>query len=647
MGSLLSMAVVCCGTAALALDPGDALKISEILYDPAELPASAYEFIELVNAGADTLYLDGAVITDQGNNDISEATFKFPGTPGGTSLPLAPGAHLLLVPDATGSGYPGIDWEFYAGAPDSDDPAIPNLVKTSGLANNLSLGNAGDGITVSTGYSTGNVIPCDEVVDGVSWEGGGGDVTALSDSVCTDPASHPGSSSGSLSLQRLPDVADSDNSAADFSLAPRTPGACNVCPPQILTVSVVPCPPDSSQPTTFFVFIQDDDSDVSLVDVSYRVQPDSSFVSIPAVGDQGFYSTSLPLLPSGTVVDYFVVVSDSAGNMTAFPPDAPATFASLRIGITSIASIQSAAAADSCASSLWVGSPVNVTGIVTHYAREFADDYFFMQEDTVRYSGIRIAIDPGSFMPQIGDSVVVSGLVRETLCQTEVQTQQLCIVDSGKQVLARQLSKSETNNLEAFEGMLVRLEGPLTVVTPWLAEEAGGETRHEFLSLFPLVWVGDDTNEPDGIGVTPVLNVNSTILSITGIVSFRLGVIDSTHKHRIEPRRGNDLEVDTTDVPGEPPAAWRRLRLEPAPNPFNPTTTLTLGMPQAGLTSLRIYDAAGRLVRTLFSGPVEAGERRIVWDGRDAAGTELPAGVYVARLEGAGGAVSRKLVLVR
>ncbi len=102
-------------------------------------------------------------------------------------------------------------------------------------------------------------------------------------------------------------------------------------------------------------------------------------------------------------------------------------------------------------------------------------------------------------------------------------------------------------------------------------------------------------------------------------------------------------------VVAPPQAAALRLRLdEPFPNPFNPATTLRYELPRAGSVELRIYDVAGRLVRSLRSGEVEAaGRREAVWDGRDDAGRAAAAGAYVVRLSAGGEARSRRLLLVK
>ena len=60
---------------------------------------------------------------------------------------------------------------------------------------------------------------------------------------------------------------------------------------------------------------------------------------------------------------------------------------------------------------------------------------------------------------------------------------------------------------------------------------------------------------------------------------------------------------------------------------------------------LGIFDVAGRHVRSLLRGNFAAGERVVVWDGRDDAGGQSPSGVYFARLRCNGG--ERRIRLIR
>jgi N-acetylneuraminic acid mutarotase len=64
------------------------------------------------------------------------------------------------------------------------------------------------------------------------------------------------------------------------------------------------------------------------------------------------------------------------------------------------------------------------------------------------------------------------------------------------------------------------------------------------------------------------------------------------------------------------------------PNPFNPTTTIQYSLSAAANVTLRIYNLLGQEVVTLADGEYGAGTFRVVWDGRNAAGTPVGSGVY-------------------
>jgi len=83
------------------------------------------------------------------------------------------------------------------------------------------------------------------------------------------------------------------------------------------------------------------------------------------------------------------------------------------------------------------------------------------------------------------------------------------------------------------------------------------------------------------------------------------------------------------------------------PNPFNPSTTLLFAVPRTMEVEIVLFDAAGRRVRSLMKGRVEAGEHRADWDGRDDACAPVAGGVYHYTLITEDGSRSRKMVLVR
>ena len=88
--------------------------------------------------------------------------------------------------------------------------------------------------------------------------------------------------------------------------------------------------------------------------------------------------------------------------------------------------------------------------------------------------------------------------------------------------------------------------------------------------------------------------------------------------------------TDVDDGPGAPPA---RFAVEPNfPNPFNPSTTIRFALPEAAVTTLRVYDVTGRLVRTLVEGELPAAVQAVEWRGDDDQGRSLAAGVYFYRI---------------
>lgn len=85
-----------------------------------------------------------------------------------------------------------------------------------------------------------------------------------------------------------------------------------------------------------------------------------------------------------------------------------------------------------------------------------------------------------------------------------------------------------------------------------------------------------------------------------------------------------------------------------APNPFVGSTRIVCFAPRDGeISSVRIYDTAGRLVRTLLDTPVYAGRHELVWDGTDSGGRRVATGMYLVRLRNGTQEHARKVMFVR
>lgn len=116
-------------------------------------------------------------------------------------------------------------------------------------------------------------------------------------------------------------------------------------------------------------------------------------------------------------------------------------------------------------------------------------------------------------------------------------------------------------------------------------------------------------------------------------------------------RAGNESFIAAPDIVigVGPESIPKQFALHPnRPNPFNPTTMIRFDVPAgAGVMSVKIYDVAGRLVRTLVDGAEPSGRRLIEWNGRDDGGSRVASGVYFCRMTAAGYAHTHKIVLLQ
>jgi hypothetical protein len=85
------------------------------------------------------------------------------------------------------------------------------------------------------------------------------------------------------------------------------------------------------------------------------------------------------------------------------------------------------------------------------------------------------------------------------------------------------------------------------------------------------------------------------------------------------------------------------------PNPFNPETAIAYSIAERASVSLRIYNVAGQLVRTLVDWeqtPRQEGFS-VTWDGTNDVGAPVSSGVYFYRLVTKGFTETKKMVLLK
>lgn len=156
------------------------------------------------------------------------------------------------------------------------------------------------------------------------------------------------------------------------------------------------------------------------------------------------------------------------------------------------------------------------------------------------------------------------------------------------------------------------LVDPADPYTLYLATDAGvWATRNRGASWFPL---------GDGMPVQTVFDLSLHAASRT--------LVAATHG------RGQ-WTLDLTGLPTDvvESRATSPLRLgPPSPNPSHGRVRFALEHQDgAAAMDVAVYDVAGRRLRTLHRGLIAAGGHAIEWDGRDASGDRVAAGVYFVR----------------
>jgi hypothetical protein len=99
------------------------------------------------------------------------------------------------------------------------------------------------------------------------------------------------------------------------------------------------------------------------------------------------------------------------------------------------------------------------------------------------------------------------------------------------------------------------------------------------------------------------------------------------------------------------PAASDLLLSQNYPNPFSFSksagTTITYRMAASGNATIKVYNLLGKEVRTLVNEMRPFGKSSVTWDGRDAMGRTVPAGIYVYKFTTNSLTLSRRLMITR
>lgn len=106
------------------------------------------------------------------------------------------------------------------------------------------------------------------------------------------------------------------------------------------------------------------------------------------------------------------------------------------------------------------------------------------------------------------------------------------------------------------------------------------------------------------------------------------------------------ITVDVASGVETPPVTSATLR-QNHPNPFSATTEIEYTIDARAPVTVSVFDTRGRHVVTLESADRAAGVHQVRWNGENARGNRVPAGVYYYRLQAGDLTRIKKLVLLK
>ncbi|MGW8122386.1 FlgD immunoglobulin-like domain containing protein [Roseivirga echinicomitans] len=154
------------------------------------------------------------------------------------------------------------------------------------------------------------------------------------------------------------------------------------------------------------------------------------------------------------------------------------------------------------------------------------------------------------------------------------------------------------------------------------------------------------TNTLDGENTTWLQEGTRTIGSVpVNMLDYRRSdgkIIVATH--------GNGLYRSKIEgVVPEPiiPAGSGLVVQNAFPNPFIDDIAINYTLPETDMVRARVYNADGKLVKTIALGLGFQGENEIFWNGTDVSNSPVPAGIYIIRLEYRGEIKVQKVIYTR
>jgi hypothetical protein len=162
-------------------------------------------------------------------------------------------------------------------------------------------------------------------------------------------------------------------------------------------------------------------------------------------------------------------------------------------------------------------------------------------------------------------------------------------------------------------------------------------------------------SEPGKVSVSAAVLGQDLTFTGSGLIAtlkFEIGSGNANYVlSRVDIRNVNNrtisrpLPADGTVTHVEIPAAYSLAQNHP--NPFNPFTTISFGLPKDTWVTLKVYNVTGQVVKTLLDQYQAAGFHQVDWDATNESGNRVASGIYFYRFETEDYAKTVKMTLMK
>lgn len=141
---------------------------------------------------------------------------------------------------------------------------------------------------------------------------------------------------------------------------------------------------------------------------------------------------------------------------------------------------------------------------------------------------------------------------------------------------------------------------------------------------------------------------NYLVISKQGIVRYHSALTyPHGNRYQLGEIRGavDSLVAGFVSVPS---ATASGLSLSAGPNPMRAEAVIAMTLPRSDAAArVSVHDLSGRTIAVLHDGATAAGALTLHWNGRDASGSLVPAGLYLVRARVGDEVLNRRLAVVR